>query len=172
MWRGIVAVAAVLTLTVGVAKADVYETYDLSGSFTSFTAYDPSTGLSEGVTAYSGQVTYDLTTQTFSEFSFGDITVVSAGPDYAAEKPDGIYSQYFQYPPGSTLSGLESGGAFCGANESNCVGVILGEDIAQTEVTPLPVALPLFATGLCALGLFGWRKKWDGRPRSSKTREA
>ena len=26
-------------------------------------------------------------------------------------------------------------------------------------VTPLPAALPLFATGLCALGLFGWRRK-------------
>jgi len=26
-------------------------------------------------------------------------------------------------------------------------------------VTPLPSALPLFATGLGALGLFGWRKK-------------
>jgi hypothetical protein len=25
--------------------------------------------------------------------------------------------------------------------------------------TPLPAALPLFATGLGALGLFGWRKK-------------
>ncbi len=26
--------------------------------------------------------------------------------------------------------------------------------------TPLPAALPLFATGLGALGLFGWRRKW------------
>jgi hypothetical protein len=27
------------------------------------------------------------------------------------------------------------------------------------EVTPLPAALPLFATGLGALGLLGWRRK-------------
>ena len=27
------------------------------------------------------------------------------------------------------------------------------------EATPLPAALPLFATGLGALGLFGWRRK-------------
>ena len=30
---------------------------------------------------------------------------------------------------------------------------------ASTEATPLPAALPLFATGLGALGLFGWRRK-------------
>ncbi len=29
----------------------------------------------------------------------------------------------------------------------------------QVGATPLPAALPLFATGLGALGLFGWRKK-------------
>ena len=29
----------------------------------------------------------------------------------------------------------------------------------QLSVTPLPAALPLFATGLGAMGLFGWRRK-------------
>jgi hypothetical protein len=29
----------------------------------------------------------------------------------------------------------------------------------QTSATPLPAALPLFATGLGALGVFGWRRK-------------
>jgi hypothetical protein len=34
-----------------------------------------------------------------------------------------------------------------------------------TEATPLPAALPLFATGLAALGLFGWRRnRRHGRP--------
>ena len=28
-----------------------------------------------------------------------------------------------------------------------------------TDPTPLPAALPLFATGLGEMGLFGWRKK-------------
>jgi len=31
--------------------------------------------------------------------------------------------------------------------------------VELTEPTPLPAALPLFATGLGALGLFGWRRK-------------
>jgi hypothetical protein len=32
-----------------------------------------------------------------------------------------------------------------------------------TEATPLPAALPLFATGLGALGLLGWRRKRKAR---------
>jgi hypothetical protein len=40
--------------------------------------------------------------------------------------------------------------------------------VAEPDTTPLPAALPLFATGLGALGLLGWRRKWkngasDGR---------
>ena len=31
--------------------------------------------------------------------------------------------------------------------------------LAETVATPLPAALPLFATGLGALGLLGWRRK-------------
>ena len=31
---------------------------------------------------------------------------------------------------------------------------------ASVLVTPLPAALPLFATGLGVLGLLGWRRKW------------
>jgi hypothetical protein len=31
------------------------------------------------------------------------------------------------------------------------------------EATPLPDALPLFATGLGALGLLGWRRKRKAR---------
>ena len=34
-----------------------------------------------------------------------------------------------------------------------------GRDASLTVVTPLPAALPLFATGLGGLGLVGWRRK-------------
>jgi hypothetical protein len=33
--------------------------------------------------------------------------------------------------------------------------------------TPLPAALPLFASGLGALGLFGWRRKRKGAATSA-----
>jgi hypothetical protein len=31
-------------------------------------------------------------------------------------------------------------------------------------ITPLPATLPLFATGLGALGLLGWRRKRKAKP--------
>ena len=37
------------------------------------------------------------------------------------------------------------------------VTIVVNQVIVST--TPLPAALPLFATGLGALGLFGWRRK-------------
>jgi hypothetical protein len=33
------------------------------------------------------------------------------------------------------------------------------ESLPDASATPLPAALPLFATGLGALGLLGWRRK-------------
>jgi len=35
----------------------------------------------------------------------------------------------------------------------------IGLDNVQVTETPLPATLPLFATGLGALGLLGWRRK-------------
>jgi hypothetical protein len=37
-------------------------------------------------------------------------------------------------------------------------------DNVSVSTTPLPPALPLFATGLGALGLLGWRRKRKARP--------
>jgi len=52
------------------------------------------------------------------------------------------------------------------ASTSNGVGLppITSNDVTVTVVpevtqTPLPAALPLFATGLGGLGLLGWRRK-------------
>ena len=39
-----------------------------------------------------------------------------------------------------------------------------GLDASLTTTTPLPAALPLFATGLGALGLLGWRRKRKVQP--------
>ena len=42
------------------------------------------------------------------------------------------------------------------SNESLAYSVLVSGDV---DPTPLPATLPLFATGLGALGLFGWRRK-------------
>jgi hypothetical protein len=51
---------------------------------------------------------------------------------------------------GDDAAGSNSGGAFV---------LALGQWTNPTAATPLPAALPLFATGLGGLGLFGWRRK-------------
>ena len=37
--------------------------------------------------------------------------------------------------------------------------IVNNDFLAPTAATPLPAALPLFATGLGGLGLLGWRRK-------------
>ena len=56
--------------------------------------------------------------------------------------------------------------ALAGTSALNPCPASLGciEVFAQTPEIPLPAALPLFATGLGALGLLGWRRKRKSQP--------
>jgi hypothetical protein len=57
---------------------------------------------------------------------------------------------------------IQTGGDFC---TNACEPFIAqgwsfsGPGVWIAEATPLPATLPLFATGLGALGLLGWRRK-------------
>jgi hypothetical protein len=55
--------------------------------------------------------------------------------------------------------------AILSANQSGGPGGVIGWALTNTSVdpTPLPAALPLFATGLGALALLGWRRKRSAR---------
>jgi len=56
----------------------------------------------------------------------------------------------------------------CGFTEcTGAVGAIGATLSPPSFVTPLPSALPLFATGLGALGLFGWRRKRKTQPAAT-----
>ena len=57
----------------------------------------------------------------------------------------------------STLNDLFSGGFSPTANDALAIDSIGA--VGPSAATPLPAALPLFATGLGAMGLLGWRKK-------------
>jgi len=79
----------------------------------------------------------------------------------------------YAYTWNFTIDGVLYASGSCGnwnANAGGCngnsyaTGIVYTTDILFTEAspvsnTPLPAALPLFATGLGALGLFGWRRK-------------
>ena len=54
--------------------------------------------------------------------------------------------------------GINSSGQIVGYG-LNELGQTEGFLLTPNAETPLPAALPLFATGLGALGLFGWRRK-------------
>ena len=54
------------------------------------------------------------------------------------------------------ILGLENGQAYANIHDATFPG---GEIRGWLVATPLPAALPLFATGLGALGLLGWRRK-------------
>ena len=54
------------------------------------------------------------------------------------------------------IFGLENGEAYANIHDTTFPG---GEIRGWLEPTPLPAALPLFATGLGAMGLLGWRRK-------------
>jgi len=72
-------------------------------------------------------------------------------------------SGYVFYSAIVTASGFDTFGLlFDGGNPSRPVDVrVAFDDFSITDVatTPLPLALPLFATGLGVIGLFGWRRK-------------
>lgn len=77
--------------------------------------------------------------------------------------------------PGSALTDPNSSGSYVeysflltgtgsdtlAISERDDPGYMALDDVSLTgaSATPLPAALPLFATGLGALGLFGWRRK-------------
>ena len=59
------------------------------------------------------------------------------------------------------MGSYASGAGTWGLLVFECPECIVSEDYGTFTVstTPLPAALPLFATGLGAMGLFGWRRK-------------
>ena len=93
----------------------------------------------------------------------GDILINGVSTGQSITVPN-AFTQFFSF---SVLSGFIAGintldflvvNTPCGS----CDGVnptALRVEMTGTAATPLPAALPLFASGLGALGLLGWRRK-------------
>ena len=86
----------------------------------------------------------------FIDLAFQGTSAVSSLVGYAG---GGLCS--FDAPCGPDDEGLFWATAYRTSNTS-AIGLQTGQLTAET---PLPAALPLFATGLGALGLLGWRRK-------------
>jgi hypothetical protein len=175
--------AAACTLLLGTeaATANVVQTFDI-GVFTSQDHF-PFGTISIDITA--GTVTaLDVVTPSFAplfEFtiltgSFGTDSTFGFPPTTAAswviQAKDSTGNDFLQFffttplitPPNEgSLVGFNGGHVFSSLVEVNCNTTCETSpslDIVGDLVpTPLPAALPLFATGIGALGLLGWRRK-------------
>jgi hypothetical protein len=177
---GVILLDAMLTMSS--ASATTYYTYSYTGpNFTVVSgAYTTSDNISGSVTltqplgdSFSGPISSIL-----YAFSFSD------GVQKISSSTTGVYlfpgEDYF----GTGLTGLITSWAFemniAGPAPQSYIATTNGDDIVETDsgasgayvlklgnwssattttTTPLPAALPLFATGLGAMGLLSWRRK-------------
>jgi hypothetical protein len=137
-----------------------------TGSFT--ITFDPTGGVQSGaLDAFSSNLPASYDTFIFAyngagsvlciqEFSSTNLCSVTNGTDEA-------FSAFF---PVTASGGLTFAGALIASTsadeasgaKSGTVTMVVG-----TPATPLPAALPLFATGIVGLGLLGWRRKRKAR---------
>ena len=82
----------------------------------------------------------------------------------------GLSKVFFDVAPGapaeivSIMFNTNSSSTSASDSNGNDIPLIfLNGEITISSATPLPAALPLFATGLGAMGLFGWRRKRKGQ---------
>ncbi len=154
-----------------------YFTDTLTGTFT----FDPSTDITDSANIeVSGPVipgTYNRGLQLYPLNSIIQADGATPGPTSAqavilffsaslGNTPDDVYQIGFGYPVDNVC---------CTWTYVNFAAVT-GEAVPET---PIPAALPLFATGLGAMGLIGWRRKrkagailaapWIKTPKSERT---
>ncbi len=161
-----------LAFSVGVARADTFTTFDIMGSFAS-----PATLLTGTL-----RVDATLATVTEADLVVGTIshhfnkvistTALAAPNSYQVEVNNDVPDQLTIELDNLSLTtggSITAGSVFptCNPGDPLCIivgfgqlaGSLTGTFAPEVAATPLPAALPMFATGLGALGLFGWRRK-------------
>jgi hypothetical protein len=90
--------------------------------------------------------------------NFGNLLMTVSSINFSTAPTDGFF-QKDQDPSGPMSRPILNG---LGDIEAQDLGRITGIGFVPPGQVPLPAALPLFATGLGALGLLGWRRKRKG----------
>jgi hypothetical protein len=176
----IVLAAAALTLTVCQANADTYTNFDLSGVFTdpfhdnwSLTGNITIDGTTDVITGASLKLVGESWTKIISQGSSGGYYDVSIQTPIfnAGCSSSSITSNCFDTlvlglaAAPSTLIAAGAGSIMSGYADLRDAGFVIsleagtGSLIDPPSPTPLPAALPLFASGLGALSLLRWRRK-------------
>ena len=176
--------ACVLAVSVGQVRANTFTTFDASGSFTD---------VFHDTFALSGSITVDSNSGALisnaSLFLVGEpwtIIVGQSGSNLSIQTP--IFNLGFSPSNCTTTNGCHdtlnllfsgdppiwlanhgasilSGSAFL-QDAGFSIHLVSGEISEQISAIPLPAALPLFASGLGALGLLGW---WRMRKAAAKS---
>jgi hypothetical protein len=176
LWRGkrTAAVLAALLVKVGIATASTLQSFSIDGTGTTY---------GDGSFSFAGNMSIDVTTDSLVSLDLnlpyvgspiellpgvGDTyhadveccRIGSAGTVKITMTPDLLGDGFYS---GGSLTGSllpinTATAEMCGQYPQPCDEQITGYT-GEVAPTPIPVALPLFATGLGAMALFGWRRK-------------
>jgi len=105
--------------------------------------------------------------QVYDNLSIQETMTVDAGTPQELTIPFDLsinYSDTLTIIGGATLSFVEGGsvwqvvvnGLTLGPNSGGTMDANLTAQVSDPPAAPLPATLPLFASGLCAIGFFGW----------------
>jgi hypothetical protein len=174
-----VAAIFVTLLMAGQASATTYSPFTVSGTFTDqFKDTFALTG-SIDVNTTSGSVA-DASFQLAGESGSNIISQGFAGTSYDLSIQTGVLNTGCNGPGcqdtlnlvlsvGPLVLLADHGGSFLGGfADLTDAGFAITLANGTISATPLPAALPLFATGLGALGLFRWRRKHKAAAASNR----
>ena len=146
--------ACLLILSIARSEAS---TVDVSGTYSGGANNGSFTGsfTITGSVFTAGDVLFKATTGT----DFGELNVFGSGSSTSiglGNSGGTLFAGFNLMPPGTTVSDLLAAGS---ASFSGGIVSVPGEtplaNLNGTAMTPIPAALPLFATGIGAIGLIG-----------------
>jgi len=144
---------ASVNVTVGLfTPNELHIVYSGDGGFLLTSDFSGTGTIVPGAAGFSSLLATTLQSATVGTVSFSLLLVANSGARFGGASATSDFSNTLEVPTGIDVFNLPEGYT---ANAGNW---LVNNRFVGAE-TPLPAALPLFATGLGALGLLGWRRK-------------